>query len=84
MLLLILLKKNENTLVIVTADHETGGMSITKGNIKTFKFNAVFSTLGHTATMVPVFSFGPFSEKFSGIYENTSIFDKMIESIDKK
>jgi len=74
-------KKDQNTLVIVTADHETGGMGINKGNIKTFRFEAQYTTLGHTATMVPVFSYGPDSEKFSGIYENTSIFQKMLESI---
>ena len=76
-------KKNQNTLVIVTADHETGGMGINKGSIKTFRFEAQYTTLGHTATMVPVFSYGPFSEKFSGIYENISIFQKMIESINR-
>ncbi|MEE3034993.1 MAG: alkaline phosphatase [Bacteroidota bacterium] len=77
-------KKNQNTLVIVTADHETGGMAINKGNIKTLRFEASYTTLGHTATMVPVFSYGPFSEKFSGIYENTSIFEKMLESIERQ
>ena len=74
-------KKDENTLVIVTADHETGGMGINKGSIRTFRFEAQYTTLGHTATMVPVFSYGPFSEKFSGIYDNTAIFQKMVESI---
>ncbi len=74
-------KKDQNTLVIVTADHETGGMGINKGSIRTFKFEAQYTTLGHTATMVPVFSYGPSSEKFSGIYDNTEIFQKMVESI---
>ena len=74
-------KNNQNTLVVVTADHETGGMGINKGSIRTFKFEAQYTTLGHTATMVPVFSYGPFSEKFSGIYDNTEIFQKMVESI---
>jgi alkaline phosphatase len=31
--------------------------------------------------MVPVFSYGPNSKLFSGIYENTAIFDKMFEAI---
>jgi alkaline phosphatase len=31
--------------------------------------------------MVPVFSYGPNSELFSGIYDNTSIFDKMLKTI---
>jgi len=31
--------------------------------------------------MVPVFSFGPSSIQFSGIYENTAIFDKMLSTV---
>jgi alkaline phosphatase len=37
----------------------------------------VFSTDQHTATMVPVFAYGPGAELFSGIFENTEIFFKM-------
>jgi alkaline phosphatase len=33
--------------------------------------------------MVPVFSYGPRAELFKGIYENTAIFDKMLESVSK-
>jgi alkaline phosphatase len=69
--------KHKNTLVIVTADHETGGLSnmgkdIEKGNVK-----GAFSTGGHTGIMVPVFAFGPGAEQFRGIYENTDIFKKI-------
>jgi alkaline phosphatase len=67
-----------NTLVIVTADHETGGMSLTGGNIEKGEVNASFSTDDHTGVMVPVFAFGPGSEAFRGIYENTEIFEKMM------
>jgi alkaline phosphatase len=31
--------------------------------------------------MVPVFSYGPYSELFKGIYENTAIFDKMLSAV---
>ena len=72
-------KEDGNTLVIVTADHETGGLSLVDGNYKKGRVKGKFSTGGHSATMVPVFSFGPSSEKFTGIYENTAIFDKMLE-----
>jgi alkaline phosphatase len=74
-------KRDGNTLVIVTADHETGGMSITEGNIKTGDFGAKFAVKDHTAVMVPVFAFGPGSENFKGIFENTAIFYKMLESL---
>ena len=74
-------KNNSNTLVIVTADHETGGLAITMGKTKGYEIVAGFNTGGHSATMVPVFSYGKFSELFGGIYDNTQIFHKMIEAL---
>jgi alkaline phosphatase len=74
-------KKDGNTLVIVTADHETGGMTITSGNPITGTFETTFSTHGHTGTMVPVFAYGPGAENFTGIFENTEIFYKMLKSL---
>jgi len=71
-------KADGNTLVIVTADHETGGFAITGGNLKRGNVKGAFNTEGHSASMVPVFSYGPNSELFKGIYENTAIFDKML------
>ncbi len=69
---------NEDTLVIVTADHETGGFTLASDERGDYnKIQPVFSTDGHSATMVPVFAKGPKSEEFGGIYENTSIYDKM-------
>ena len=70
-----------NTLIIVTSDHETGGLSLSGGNVKKSRVKADFSTGGHSGSMVPVFSYGPNSELFSGIYDNTSIFDKMLEIV---
>ena len=70
-------KNDGNTLVIVTADHETGGLAITKGNLNKSRVFGRFNTKHHSATMVPVFSYGPQSELFTGIYENTAIFEKM-------
>lgn len=65
-----------NTLVIVTADHEAGGYSIMLGS----SMDSIvpgFTTTGHTATMIPVFAYGPGSELFGGMYENTAIYRKM-------
>ncbi|MDQ3395792.1 MAG: alkaline phosphatase [Bacteroidota bacterium] len=69
-------EKDGETLVIITADHETGGYAIVGGD-KSGKVMGKFSTGSHTATMVPVFAFGPGAENFSGIYENTEIFHKI-------
>jgi alkaline phosphatase len=62
---------NGNTLIVVTADHETGGLTLTGGNISEHKVTGNFAGKDHTAVMVPVFSYGPGSERFSGIHENT-------------
>ncbi|MBI1225583.1 MAG: alkaline phosphatase [Bacteroidetes bacterium] len=68
-------EKNGETLVIVTADHETGGLGLNGGTARVL--NPKFTTNGHTAAMVPVFAFGPKSELFRGIYENTALYYKM-------
>jgi alkaline phosphatase len=74
-------EKDGNTLVIVTGDHETGGYAITGDKKEPDFVEGVFSTDYHTADLVPVFAFGPGAEKFQGIYENTEIFHKILESI---
>lgn len=73
--------KDKNTLVIVTADHETGGLAIIDGDEKRGYVKANFGTGGHTGVGVPVFAYGPGAEDFMGIYENTEIFDKMLKHI---
>tara|TARA_A100001015_G_scaffold188886_1_gene210342 strand:- start:928 stop:1977 length:1050 start_codon:yes stop_codon:yes gene_type:complete len=70
-------KNDKNTIVIVTGDHETGGLAITSGRIRNFQIKTEFSTIGHSAVMIPVFAKGAHSEIFSGIYDNTEIFKKM-------
>ena len=68
------------TLVIVTADHETGGLTLVGGDMRKKTIEANFSTGDHTAVMVPVFAFGPGAEEFGGIYENTEVFEKMMDA----
>ena len=70
-------KENPRTLVIVTADHETGGMGINGGSLEDHNLDAGYTTGGHTAVMVPVFAYGPGADQFRGIYDNTEIFEKM-------
>ena len=69
--------EDRETLVIVTADHETGGLAIHGGDLKKGTMEGGFTTKGHSATMVPVFAFGPRAEEFGGIYDNTEIFKKI-------
>lgn len=77
-------KKDGHTLVVITADHETGGVTITGGNMKDHTVKLNFSTKGHTAVMVPVFAFGPGAEKFTGIYDNTDFMGKFLNSFQFK
>ena len=65
------------TLILCTADHETGGMTLESGNIATGEIGADYTIDDHTGVMVPVYSIGPGAEEFIGIYENTALFDKM-------
>jgi alkaline phosphatase len=74
-------RKNKETLVIVTADHETGGMALMGGDMKTGVVKAAFTTKGHTGQMIPVFAFGPGAENFAGIYHNYDLFSKMREAL---
>jgi alkaline phosphatase len=76
-------EQDGHTLVVVTADHETGGFSLSESwNEETGRHDRRFIEPGfatgeHTATLVPVFAFGPGAESFSGIYSNVEIFHKM-------
>ncbi len=70
-------KNNPGTLVVVTSDHETGGLTLLNGNIETGEIECHFSTKSHSGVMVPVYAFGPKAEIFSGIYENTELFRKI-------
>lgn len=69
-------KEDGETLVIITADHETGGYAINTGS-EMGKIMGAFTSNYHTATLIPVFAYGPGAELFAGIYENTAIYDKM-------
>lgn len=68
-------EKDGHTLVVVTADHETGGLALTDGNIDKGENQMKFITGSHTGVMVPVFAFGPKAELFSGIHQNTDFAD---------
>jgi alkaline phosphatase len=81
-------EQDGETLVIVTSDHETGGFTLSAKNYTNSegrvykdysKLDPKFSTNGHSATLIPVFAYGPGSELFSGVYDNTDIFKKIIQ-----
>lgn len=72
--------QDKETLVIVTADHETGGLSLLDASYRSGKVRGNFSTDDHTNIMVPVFAYGPGAENFIGVYPNNELFNKIINA----
>lgn len=70
-------RKDGNTLVIVTADHETGGLSLDKGTFEPKGIEHHFSSTHHSGVMVPLYAFGPGAEQFRGTHENTEVYVRM-------
>jgi len=69
-----------NTLVIITADHETGGLTIIyPDKDSTDKFKAAWSTKGHSACNVPLLADGPGAQSFSGVLDNTDVPKRIAE-----
>jgi alkaline phosphatase len=68
-------REDGETLLVVTADHESGGMFISEDppNQLDGKIRIGWGTDGHTGVPVPVFAYGPHAEKFMGWYDNTEI-----------
>jgi len=96
-------RKNPDTLVLVLADHETGGFSIEEvndgdesgdgisqedgpfaiaGSKHTFVVD--WTTSGHTAVNIPITAMGRNADLFTGIYENTEVFNKLMKAMDLK
>ena len=74
--------QHPETLLVVTADHETGGTGVSYKSYEVGSTTPVqlsFSTKGHTGTVVPVFAYGAGAEAFAGIMKNTDLPKKMEE-----
>ncbi len=72
-------QRDGHTLVVVTADHETGGVTLPTGDIEKGENEVHFLWGNHTGCMVPVFALGPGSQYFSGIQQNVDIPNKIRE-----
>ncbi|HEX9251817.1 MAG TPA: hypothetical protein VF870_06215, partial [Ignavibacteriaceae bacterium] len=70
------------TLVLITSDHETGGMAITKGNRDASNLELSYTTKDHTASPVGIFAFGPGEERFRGIMNINEIGKKLFYLLD--
>ncbi|MGE4587487.1 MAG: alkaline phosphatase [Mangrovibacterium sp.] len=69
--------QNKETLIVVTADHETGGLSVLDGNPDEGFVKGNFGTGSHTGVLVPVFAIGPGAEQFTGFMDNTDIANRI-------
>ncbi len=67
------------TLIVVVADHETGGLAIQSNS--TGKFTAGYTTTSHTGEMVPLFAGGPRAERFAGILTSSRVGELLIEAV---
>lgn len=76
--------RDGETLVIVTADHECGGLTLVDGDLNEGRIVCKFSTGGHSGVLVPVYSFGPGHENFTGMMENTDIPRKVMKLLSKQ
>jgi alkaline phosphatase len=72
--------KHGDTLVVVTADHETGGLRVSETKTLS-KWRIEWSTGEHTATAVPLFAYGPGSAAFAGFQDNTDVGKKLLAAV---
>ncbi|WP_116107231.1 alkaline phosphatase [Lewinella sp. IMCC34191] len=72
--------RDGSTLVIVTADHETGGLGVAGGTHDN-TVRADFLSVDHSGILVPVFAYGPGAEAFRGVFQNTEIHGKIMEAL---
>ena len=85
------MKKNPNTLLVVTADHETGGAAVgkyyevdpitAKKSEDPTKVQVYFITDQHTGELIPIFAKGKGEELFGGIYQNTQVYTKLKQAL---
>lgn len=76
--------QNKETLVLITADHETGGLTLLDAAAEKGMVTGSFSTNDHTNIMVPVFAYGPGSTAFTGTYSNHELFHRILKVMDLK
>jgi alkaline phosphatase len=70
--------RTPGTLVIVTADHETGGFSLVE---RGRDFELHYTTGGHTGALVPLFASGPQAHRLGGFRENYEIGRTLMEIV---
>lgn len=75
-------RRDKNTLVVITADHETGGLTLPVAgkDMDTCKW----TTTGHTSAPIIIYAEGPGSENFHGVIQNNEQFHIIMKAIKKE
>ena len=73
-------KRDQDTLILVTADHATGGLVLQKPRGSNIR--AQWTTTSHDLSPINIYAFGPGADLFSGVMDNTEIFDRMLQALD--
>ncbi len=68
-----------NTLVVISADHETSGLAVWDGDPKKGNVEGVHVSGGHTAIPVPLFAYGPHAQDFMGVQGNEQVAQKILK-----
>ena len=71
-------ERDGHTLVIISADHETGATTLLKGDPAENYVSLGFASTGHSPMMVPLFAYGPRSRDFSCVQENSDVSRKIV------
>ena len=77
-------EKDGHTLVIISADHETGGVALRGGRPAEGYIQTAFAATSHTAIAVPLFVYGPHSDEFCCFQENSDVSNKIFELLTAK
>ena len=73
-------KADGNTLVVVTADHETGGLTMIDPQGKYTNIAINYSTRSHTCLPVMIYAYGPGAEQFTGWMQNNEVKAKILKA----
>lgn len=78
-------ERDGGTLVVVTSDHETGGYAVLDGSLDRREISApLFSTDGHTGSMVPLLAYGPGSDVFGGMLDNAEVGQLLLAAVTRR
>ncbi|MBR5895478.1 MAG: alkaline phosphatase [Akkermansia sp.] len=78
------MKKHPDTLLVVTADHQTGGLSLLDGSRDSGWVKGVFTTWYHSGVAVPIYAAGAGASAFRGVMDNTRVPQEILRAATQK